>query len=219
MTTALILDTETTGFESPEVIELAYMGPLDSPLEDAPPTCLRFKPTKPISLGAMATHHIIAEDLEACDPWPADWQVPSGAAFLIGHNIDYDWAAIGSPGVRRICTLALARKAWPKLDSHALSALIYHLYPPKMAREMVRNAHSAAADIQLTHEVLYTLWDAAGKPDWEKLWLISEEARIPTVMPFGKHKGVPIKQVPRDYIDWLRRQPDVDPYVLKAFER
>lgn len=227
MTSALILDTETTGFENPEVIELAYMGPLDSPLAEVAPTCLRYKPTKPISLGAMATHHIIADDLEQCDPWPADWQVPGGAAFLVGHNIDFDWAATGSPNVRRICTLALARKYWPHLDSHSLSALTYYLYPYQMARELVRSAHSAEADVKLTHKVLFALWEWVGKPDtWEKLWLISEDARVPTHFSWGKHSGSSIEDIKRidpSYIAWcLSGKCDLvngDPYMRKALER
>ena len=41
-------------------------------------------------------------------------------------------------------------------------------------------------------------------------------ARIPTVMTFGKHKGMVIKDVPRDYVRWLLGQPDVDPYLRQA---
>ena len=37
-------------------------------------------------------------------------------------------------------------------------------------------------------------------------------------MPFGKHKGVPISEVPKDYKQWLLRQSDVDPYLVKALE-
>jgi len=35
-------------------------------------------------------------------------------------------------------------------------------------------------------------------------------------MPFGKHKGTPMADVPRDYKAWLLNQPDVDPYLRKA---
>ena len=45
---------------------------------------------------------------------------------------------------------------------------------------------------------------------------LSELARIPTVMTFGKHKGTPIKDVPADYKRWLLGQADIDPYLQKA---
>jgi exodeoxyribonuclease X len=51
---------------------------------------------------------------------------------------------------------------------------------------------------------------------WADLWEISEKARIPSVMPFGKHKGVPMGDVPADYKRWLLNQPDVDPYLAIA---
>ncbi len=51
---------------------------------------------------------------------------------------------------------------------------------------------------------------------FEALYLASEDARLPTVMPYGKHKGVPIAQVPMDYRAWLLKQPDVDEYLIAA---
>ena len=53
---------------------------------------------------------------------------------------------------------------------------------------------------------------------WGSIWKFSEEARIPDTMPFGKHKGMPIKDVPRDYKEWLKGQPDIDEYLLKALK-
>jgi exodeoxyribonuclease X len=38
-------------------------------------------------------------------------------------------------------------------------------------------------------------------------------------MPFGKHRGVAMAEVPADYKRWLRGQPDVDPYLRQALER
>lgn len=227
--TAIILDTETHDANEPEVIELAYMGPLYTLMTDAGTVTHRFKPTKPISLGAMATHHIIPDDLKDCPTWPGRYDLPTGTQYIIGHNVDFDWKAIGSPNVKRICTLALARKCLPSLDSHSLSALIYHIYPPAMAREKLRNAHSAAVDVVHTNELLFSLWDVCGRPDtWEKLWLMSEVARVPTHFTFGKYgpqdgnKGMPIAEVRRmdpGYISWCLRSCDIvknDPYWKKA---
>lgn len=227
---AIILDTETTDADAPQVIELAIMGPLDSPLSDGAVQCFNFKPTKPISLGALATHHIIAADLETYPVFESQ-PLPAGTEYVIGHNIDFDWKAIGEPAVKRICTLALARSVWPKIDSHRLAALIYHLYPHALARDLVKNARNAAADVDLCKRVLYALWDAVGRPDtWEKLWAISEEARVPKVMPFGKYgpkdgkPGMSIEEMRRldpGYVSWLLNNADQvknDPYWLKALK-
>lgn len=216
---AIILDTETTGVDEPEVIQLGYLGPvreLSAAALDEGVQVARFRPTKPITLGAMATHHIIAADLEGHPQWPGRWDLPPGTRYIIGHNVDYDWKAIGSPNVFRICTLALARSLWPHLDSHSLPALTYHFTDHREARELLRNAHDAGRDVELCCRVLLQIVRALGVTTWHDLWLASEKARIPKVMPVGKHKGVPIEQVPTDYKLWFLRQPDVDPYLAKA---
>jgi len=51
---------------------------------------------------------------------------------------------------------------------------------------------------------------------FEPLYQLSEIARIPTIMPFGKHKGDDISKLPVSYKRWLLDQPDVDPYLRKA---
>lgn len=211
-----IFDTETTGSDAPEVIEAAW-------LEINNPTDLdvlssfeqRYKPSKPIELGALATHHIYDEELIECPP-SSIFKLPEDTEYIIGHNVDYDWNIAGNPDVKRICTLALSRYVYPTLDSHSQSAMIYKISRPT-ARDMLRNAHSALADVK---NCLVLLTDLISKLEniqsWDDLWVASEKARIPTIMPFGKHKGTPIDQIPADYKQWLLRQSDVDPYLLKA---
>jgi exodeoxyribonuclease X len=47
---------------------------------------------------------------------------------------------------------------------------------------------------------------------------MSEKARIPKVMPYGKHKGELISQMPADYKQWMLRQDNVSEYLRKALE-
>ncbi len=37
-------------------------------------------------------------------------------------------------------------------------------------------------------------------------------------MPFGKHKGLPLADLPNDYKQWLMAQGDIDPHLRKALE-
>lgn len=229
---AIVLDTETTGIDAPEVIEIAYSTPMGSPREyPALDNALRFKPSKPISLGAMATHHIIPDDLVNCFPWPGSWQVPAGVDYIVGHNVDFDWKAIGSPPVKRICTLALARRAFVSLDSHSLGALIYHLYPPAQARELLQGAHDASIDVGLCARLLAVLVEAFKPRDWAHLWEMSEKARVPTHFTFGKYgpkdgakQGLPIAEVRKmdpGYIRWCLSSCDIvtgDEYWQKALK-
>lgn len=235
MNAAIILDTETTGIDAPEVISLAHSDVLEGP--DALRGNMRllfFKPSKPISLGALATHHIIDEDLVDCEPWPGKWMPPEGVQYLIGHNIDFDWNAIGSPHMARICTLALSRWLWPDLDSHSLSALTYYFQGRIAARELLRNAHSADYDVHLCllllEEILKTI---PGLTSWHQVWVASEKARVPERISFGKYgpdsdwakknggaiRCAELRSYDPGYYRWLMTQCDQvekDPYLRKA---
>ncbi|MBW8066829.1 MAG: 3'-5' exonuclease [Ferrovum sp.] len=219
-----ILDTETTGIVDPVPVEVAwikvnsYLGIIGSFVEN-------FNPGKSISFGAMSVHHIVEADVIDEPPF-SEFELPADCEYIIGHNVDFDWTAIGKPNVKRICTLALSRMLWPETDSHNLSALVYFLTDPiehfEVRDILIKNAHSAYGDCrtvlsQLLVPIIKKL-KITFPIDWEILWKKSEEARIPTVMPWGKHRGLRLKDVPEDYKRWLKSQPETDPYILKAFE-
>jgi len=109
MPNAIIFDIEATDKDNPVLIEAAWVA-LDSisPFTLGEEFHQRYNPGKPISLGALATHHILDEELVDCPP-ASSFTLPADATYLIGHNIDFDWSAIGQPDIKRICTLALSR--------------------------------------------------------------------------------------------------------------
>lgn len=214
--TTLLFDTETTGSKDAEIIEAAWLE-LSDPINLTVLATFeqRYRPSKPIELGALAIHHIYDEELVNCPPH-TDFRLPDDTRYLIGHNIDYDWNVAGKPHVKRICTLALARYFYPDLDSHSQSAMLYYIRR-NVARDRLRQAHSALADVQNCLIILEHFIERAGDIEtWGDLWQLSERARIPSIMPFGKHKGLPVAQVPDDYKAWLLRQQDIDPYLIQA---
>ena len=92
MAGAIALDVETTDVDAPDVIELAWL-PLVTRFEPSPASLLipglphdlpggwfRFRPRKPITLGAMAAHHIIEDDLVDQPEWSGSWELPGGTA-------------------------------------------------------------------------------------------------------------------------------------------
>lgn len=220
---AVIFDTETTGvlkkdLPPPDVIELAWveLDPNFDRVENI--SCERFKPAQPIQLGALATHHILESDLTHCQP-SSEARIPQ-ADYLVGHNVDFDWEVLGKPPGRRICTLALSRSLWPELDSHTQTAMFYQLHGKNtLSRDVVKNAHSALHDVAMCHQILKAIVEKLGVKTMEELWRTSEDARIPKVMTFGKHKGAKISDVDRGWVKWYRQQPDTDPYLLMAFSR
>lgn len=228
---AIILDTETTSKEADrEVIELAWIALSYSASDHEPDLiprpilsisefCQRYRPTKPMTFGSLAVHHILPSELEHCDP-VGNFLLPD-AQYLIGHSIDFDWEAVGKPDMKRICTLAMARSIWPHADSHSQSALLYLLNgATPETRQMLRDAHSAAADAANNLVLLSHI--LAAKPDittWSALWAFSEQARIPTVMPMGRNKGAAITTLETSEIDWYLDRDFIDPYLRKAFEQ
>lgn len=222
MNNAIILDTETTDIDEPEVIQLAYRPVvLDGGTLVAGETVAKmFKPSKPIAFGAMATHHILLDDLEDESPASEAPAMPPTVEYWIGHNIDFDWKALGQPPVKRICTLAMCRYIWPEVDSHSQAAMIYFLLgATPTVREMVEGAHAADVDIGLTTRILEHIMDHEQIDGLKSLYTFSEESRIPRVFSFGKFKGKPISAADKGYANWYARQPDPDPYLLMAFRR
>ena len=220
---AIFLDTETTtNKETPErpleVVELAWF-PLGKTAATSGFRSL-YKPTMPCTFGATAVHHILPEDL--LDKRPSA-QAPKDlprAQYWIGHNIDFDWKALGQPHVKRICTLALSRSLWPELDAHTLSAMIYFTLGANDAtRRRLRNAHSALADCEFVLDLLGAITAKTGVTDLATLYELSEEARIPKVWTFGKFKDQPINAADRGYAMWCNKQPDFDPYYIVALKR
>lgn len=222
---ALILDTETSDFEK-FPIEIAHV-PV-SFLENGElfvdkDACFDeyFSCPEPISFGAMAVHHILESDI-INKPSYETFRLPEGTQYIIGHNVDYDIRAIKladkSVNAKAICTLALSRMVWPN-EAHNLSALIYMLSKGSLkARESIRNAHNAKQDVLLTAVLLKQICKALGIKDMQSLYLFSEQARVPTKITFGKHKGMAIKDLPADYVIWLLNQDDLDPYLRKALK-
>jgi exodeoxyribonuclease X len=188
---------------------------------------LRYNPGCPIAFGAMATHHILDEDVVDC-PMHTDFILPviSGepVEYLIGHNIDYDnkvlvRGGVDTSAIKRICTLAISQHIWPDERSHTLGALVYMLSPDKVkARETLKDAHSAWQDILMTAAVLRQIIQATGVRTTKDLYLLSEMARIPKKITFGKHKGMLISELPFDYVNWLLKQPDTDAYLKLALK-
>lgn len=176
-----------------------------------------------ISYASMAVHHILESEIVG-QPHFSSFTLPAETIYMIGHNIDYDIRAIQQCGVdtshiKAICTLALARLVWPDAEAHNISALIYMISKgSEKAREMLKGAHRADADIILTANILMHIIHQLNIQTIEELFDASEDARIPRTINFGKHRGTAIADLPSDYVNWLFRQDELDPYLRKALE-
>jgi exodeoxyribonuclease X len=221
--TAYIFDSETTGLNDPQLVEAAWLrlASIDT-LEVAGHFLSRYRPAKAIELSALAASHILDEELVDSPPHDSFF-LPTDASYLIGHNVDYDWRVIGQPDIKRICTKALSSLLWPFADSHSQSAMIYLHYRSE-APALLRNAHAALDDVQNCRILVVKILDAMSVrlgrqvSGWEELWELSEDARIPRIIRFGKHSGKAIEDIPDDYKRWLLGT-EIDPYLRKALQR
>jgi len=237
----VILDTETSG-KGPDakVIESARMVLAATPLEFS-----RIKPEDSymdsklyglplgalIELGAMVVHGITDEEVAGLEPFQGfDYH----GKYVVGHNVDFDVEMTGYHGAKRICTLALARWLWPHLDSHTQGAVLIHIgllfkKGPQWGIDLCKGAHRAAHDVLNCSRILKAMIHVMARHEqmkhhvesWEALSELSMAAQIPKVMPFGKHKGKPIEDVPQDFLDWMYSQPDWKHcrYLASAFRR
>lgn len=155
---AIIFDAKTTGSVDPEIVELTTMetsfvydrvDPRFQKIEFGPVRTQRYKPSKQISMEAMARHHIMDIDLQG-EMSSLSFRLPEDVQYMIGH--DYEFMPLlveGRSDVRCIDTQSIAKKFWPDCDAHSLGALTY-FFLPSTARSELINGHSSIVSVKLT---------------------------------------------------------------------
>jgi DNA polymerase-3 subunit epsilon len=198
-------DTETTGIrnDKDKIIELAAY----DPIENRSFTRL-IHPGIPIPKEATAIHHISDAMVQEAPPFkqiaeefiafcPQD-------TVLIAHNNDafdklfleqeFKRAELPFPAFRFLDTLKWARKYRPDLPRHTLQFL----------REVygfaANQAHRAMDDVIILHQIFSVMTD--NLPITTLLELMAKP-QVLGKMPFGKHQGKPLSEVPKDYVAWL----------------
>lgn len=204
-TRAIFYDTETTGIRSDKdrIVEIAAFDPTNNQS-----FVKLVKPGCPIPPEATAIHKI-TDDMVASEP---DFSVVGveflkfceGDVVLIAHNNDgfdlhflrneFARHNIPMPQLKFLDTLKWARRYRPDLPRHTLQFLreIYGIE--------ANNAHRALDDVIVLHQVFAQMTDDL---HIDEVYRLLNQPKPILHMPFGKHQGVPLKQVPKDYIQWL----------------
>ncbi len=220
---AIVFDTAATDKDNPEILEHAWLELeqnagsgtfflLESPATaEFPGQHSRHETVRPSSLGALATHGLLPEDVAGEPRFSVKDHLGGPNLVLIGHQIDFDWKAArgysytpdlfsngGGPvkgttspldDVPRICTLAMSKRLWPDLDSHKLGAVFFHVRGVSAeTRDLVKGAHSAMSDVLMATTILFEILRL--RPEiktWEALWRFSEDSRLPRFWDFGKY--------------------------------
>lgn len=205
-------DTETTGIKADKdrVIEIAAYDPVRN---------LHFEkfvnPGCPIPPEATAIHRITDEMVASAPSFAkigAEFiQFCEGDVVLIAHNNDnfdihflryeFERHALQMPSWKFLDSLKWARRYRPDLPRHTLQFLreIYGI--------AVNNAHRALDDVMVLHQVFQSLIDDLSI---DEVYSLLNCPRPLQIMPFGKHQGQPLSQLPRTYVQWLASSGALD---------
>jgi exodeoxyribonuclease X len=209
-----VVDVETTGLD-PKVDEVVEMAMVNVTTERG----LRgtwsslFQPSIPIPPAASAIHHLTDEDVRGM-PYFKTFGIEPGNAFA-AHNAAFDSQFIpqiaGSP---MVCTMRLAKKLWPMLDSYSNQFLRYHLGLQIPDEYKAMGMHRALPDAVVSGcllieelKELAKLHSEIGTVEQLVEWLA--EPILLYRCTFGKHgpkdgkPGTPWSEVPKDYLRWM----------------
>lgn len=198
-------DTETTGVKSASdrIIELAaYDAEKDLTF------CTFINPGMPIPPESTAISNITDDMVKNAPSFkevaPSFVEFCAGDTILIAHNNDaFDQLFLSAEFTRA----SLPFPSWKFLDSLKWSRK-YRNDLPKHSLQFLREAygiqsnqaHRALDDVIVLHQVFSRMIDDL--PLERVIDLLSTKPAT-FRMPFGKHAGKPLADVPKDYIRWL----------------
>jgi DNA polymerase-3 subunit epsilon len=202
----IFYDTETTGVkpDKDRIIEIAAFDPiLNKTFERL------IHPGMPIPPEASAIHGITDDMVSDKDPFSIVGkeflEFCSGNVVLIAHNndaFDYHFLKqefarneIEMPEWKFFDTLKWSRRYRTDLPRHSLQFLREVFEIP------ANNAHRALDDVIVLHQVYTYLTDDLSI---EQAYTLLNTPRMMQHMPFGKHQGKPLKEIPKDYVAWLK---------------
>lgn len=210
----IVADTETSGMSRDDgICQLAFVE-VNPDLEVIAEWDGLIDPEAPITPGAQGVHGISDEDVkfaptmqEAMDAF----LIPQFGSFddilLSCHNIPFDsrflrpyWGITNT-----FCTLKASRKVFPNAPDHKLRTLQFYLG----LREGISEAHSAKDDVAILLLLLRKLIEESGMDLFDLVGYHIRPQKV-THMPWGKHVGMALTDLPFGYKNWLLALPDLD---------
>jgi len=231
-----IIDTETTGFD-PLKVDIIEFGYADFTSNGWAGDSRLYSPTTPIppfiSVVTGISNYMIAGKPRLVDEPEFCVKNMTGKKWFVAHNAEFDAmqlahhmrrADLDVPTVSMdnwkphwICTLRIARKIYEDLDERSLGFLRYSLdLDAHMDPKMANLPHRTDTDVYVTGHLLVEMvskciLDGHIDPEGdigEQLHEFSWAAPVITKFPFGKHKGVLLKDVPDSYYMWAINNMD-----------
>lgn len=224
-----VIDVETTGLDAEvdQIVEIAVARMRDGQLEFFSSLV---NPGFPIPPTSMAVHHI-TDEMVATAPKIADLAPELhrllDGAVPIAHNADLDATfvdrVLGVPvdPTGWLCTYRAARHLMPLAPAFGNQVLRYWLKTQPRTEGL--GAHRAMDDVHVTLENLGHVMALAaerGIKTMEQLRELSQSLIPVETMPFGKHAGKKIEEIPADYFEWaLKNMTNLDRDMRATMER
>lgn len=216
----IFIDTETTSkdYKVAEIIETGIA--IYDGLNCVESSTL-YKPTLPIPAEVSSICYITYQMVKDCKKFEEDinsFQTVLNyykGKYIIAHNHFYDMRVLERYGVdftdvNWICTWRIAKKLFDN-DTHVTSTnLLYLRFALDIDMPVEKHCHRAGNDCLATALVLEKMLDileVQGKlKDLNNYGeSVRDYAMSPIIyknMPFGKHKGVPLTDIPNSYWEW-----------------
>lgn len=213
-----VADTETAGFNPPPypasgVASIAWIE-MDEELNELSQFYSLINPGCPIASGASQANGIYDKDVVDAPKLESVFQMDY-AALIVGQNISFDMRFlrpfIETEHIYTICTLAMARRYLPSAPNHKLMTLVEYLNLEK------HEAHNALGDTKMTLALLKELLAISGRTLAQEMQLAKKPALV-QIMPFGKHKGMSMLDVPAEYLNWLQAAPDLNAEMKESIK-
>ncbi|OBU07467.1 exodeoxyribonuclease X [Morganella psychrotolerans] len=213
-----VIDTESCDFDS-GIVEIASIDIISGNIDYTTQQSHFVNPQKPISISAMAIHHITDEMVESSPLIDDVIGNYVGADYLVAHNAEFDKRMMPEMDAPFICTLKLSRRLWPDMESHSNQYLRYALALDVNIPDGL-HAHRALYDCVVTAALMKMIIECSGWT-FDEMIEISNQPSLLSKLRFGKYKGMTFTDVKNEnpgYLDWLSKQDDLDPDVAFSLD-
>lgn len=141
-------------------------------------------------------------------------------SLVLAHNMPFDSQFLQLDNRHLGCTLRLARHIWPQAPSFKNKLLAEWLGIAIPEARLHRALNDAKLTAQIFHKILRSWVDKKGTlPLADELISLSSILSPITTMPFGKYQGVPLNEVPKDYLQYaVTTWTDAEPTLLQAIK-
>lgn len=214
-------DIETTGLSSEKdyICEIALLADASDGIAEG----WLIKPPVDIPESATAIHNITPAMVAQAPPISSILEqikdILGDSCYIVAHNGDkFDRKFVETEAKRHgielphgwtwLDTLKWARKYRPDLHSHKLA----HLHKIMCGSE-IEGAHRALDDCMALKRVCESMWGDLTGDQIKKLLYDQPEIKV---FPWGKWKGVPIKDMDRGYASWVINKSNADQELKEA---